>query len=126
VDGSGCAIPALSVIPDLSLRGVNFRTNSAIITHQSKSILDNAAAALLGAPHINVEVQAHTDNLGDANYNDDLSYRRALAVRNYLERKGVSRERMEVQGYGERQPAFTNNTRMGRWQNRRVELLIVD
>ncbi len=126
VDVNGCAIPDIEVRPDFSLRGVNFRTNSAILTPESIDILDKAAAKLMRAPHINVEVQAHTDNLGDADYNEGLSHQRALAVSHYLERKGINRDRMQVMGYGENQPRGTNNTRIGRWLNRRVELHIIN
>ena len=120
MDTNGCETP------HISLRGVNFRTNSAIITRQSEYILDNAAAALLSAPHVRVEVQAHTDSLGEAAYNDDLSARRAMMVKSYLVGKGVTMDRMEAQGYGESQPIATNKTRAGRQQNRRVELRIID
>ncbi len=126
VDVNGCVIPDIAVSPEFSLRGVNFRTNSALLTPESQSILDNAAAKLMSVPHINIGVQAHTDNLGDADYNEDLSHRRAVAVRDYLEQKGVSGDRMEIGGYGEGQPRGTNNTRIGRWLNRRVELHIID
>ena len=119
VDVSGCGMP------DISLHGVSFRTNSAVITRQSKLILDNAAAALMSAPFMRVEVQAHTDSLGKSAYNEGLSARRAMAVKSYLESKGVSSDRMEARGYGETQPIATNKTRVGRQQNRRVELVII-
>jgi OOP family OmpA-OmpF porin len=108
------------------LRGVKFRTNSAALTTQSKYILDKAATTLVGAPHVRVEVQAHTCNLGRADYNEDLSRRRALSVRDYLVNKGVSIDRMEANGYGERQPTASNETKAGRHKNRRVELLVID
>ena len=120
VDSRGCEVI------DLSLHGVKFRTNSAALTSQSRHILDKAAATLVGAPHVRVEVQAHTCNLGRADYNEGLSGRRALTVRDYLVKKGVSIDRMEANGYGESQPIASNETKAGRHENRRVELLIID
>ena len=120
VDAHGCEVV------DLSLTGVQFRTDSAVLTKQSRNILDNAAAALIYASHVRVEVQAHTDSLGESAHNDDLSARRALAVRDYLANKGVSLDRMEPRGYGESQPIATNQTRAGRQLNRRVELIIIE
>ena len=67
VDGSGCPVPQV-----VELRGVNFETNSSILTPESTTILDSVAATLLGAPEVRVEVAGHTDHVGFDDYNQWL------------------------------------------------------
>jgi OOP family OmpA-OmpF porin len=85
-------------------------------------MLDEAVEILRLNPEISVEVQGHTDNTGDANYNMDLSLRRANAVRDYMISKGISPSRLRAEGFGESQPHFSNDTAEGRARNRRVTL----
>jgi len=120
VDADGCTIE--SVV----LKNVNFESNSSELTTGSSDSLDNAVDAMNKYPDLRIEIQAHTDNMGDAAYNQLLSEQRAQSVRDYMVDKGISAERMEVKGYGETQPIADNNTREGRAKNRRVELRILD
>jgi OOP family OmpA-OmpF porin len=64
------------------LVGVNFDFNQATLRNESYPILDNAAGILLSHPDVNVEIQGHTDQIGSDKYNDELSLRRAEAVKN--------------------------------------------
>lgn len=73
---------------------------------------------------VGVEIAGHTDEQGDAAYNQGLSQRRADAVRSYLTSKGVDASRLSGAGYGETQPVADNTTSEGRAQNRRVELRV--
>jgi outer membrane protein OmpA-like peptidoglycan-associated protein len=66
----------------------------------------------------------HTDSQGTDSYNQDLSRRRAASVASYLESHGVSSARVEATGRGETEPIATNDTEVGRAQNRRVEVAI--
>ena len=59
-------------------------------------------------------------------YNQKLSERRAISVKDYLESKGINATRMTAMGYGEAQPVASNDTDTGRAQNRRVELIVLD
>ena len=73
---------------------------------------------------LRIAIEGHTDNVGDAGANQQLSERRAAAVKAYLEREfGVTGTRLEARGMGASQPAADNGTPEGRQQNRRVELV---
>ena len=85
-------------------------------------MLDVVAQSLIDNPEIRIEIAGYTDNTGSATVNTRLSQARALAVRAYLARKGVTPTRMVARGYGPSGPIATNTTVAGRAQNRRVEL----
>ena len=72
-----------------------------------------------------MQVVGHTDNTGDAAYNQQLSMRRAQSVANILVGSGVSSARIQPIGRGEDAPRATNQTAEGRAQNRRVEIVIL-
>jgi OOP family OmpA-OmpF porin len=120
VDAEGCTI--VSVV----LKNVQFESNSSELTAGSSEALDKAVAEMNKYDHLRIEIQAHTDDTGDANYNQSLSQKRAESVREYMVDKGIAADRMEVKGYGESKPIADNNTREGRAANRRVELKIID
>jgi OmpA-OmpF porin, OOP family len=74
---------------------------------------------------VNVEVSGHTDNSGQAAYNQQLSERRAQSVYNYLVEKGIPKNRLLTKGYGRDKPIASNDTESGRQQNRRIEFRII-
>ncbi|MBT3146848.1 OmpA family protein [Neptunomonas phycophila] len=119
VDLSGC--PA---VDKLSLEGVNFEYKSSRLTSEAKAILDNVAE-VLSASSSKFTVEGHTDSVGSASYNKNLSQARADSVMAYLASKGISTERMNAIGYGESSPVATNDTEAGRAVNRRVALVPV-
>ncbi len=105
---------------------VFFEYNKAIIKSESFPILDAVAATLEGNPDIQlIEVQGHTDERGNDAYNLDLSTKRAAAVKQYLIDKGIDKDRLESQGYGETQPLDNRRNEAAYAKNRRVEFLIV-
>jgi outer membrane protein OmpA-like peptidoglycan-associated protein len=106
----------------LILEGVNFITDSADLTPESKTILDKVAESLQEWREVDVEVGGHTDSEAGASYNEELSQRRAESVRDYLVSKGVASSRLSAKGYGETRPIASNKTPEGRAKNRRVEL----
>ncbi|MEM9874418.1 MAG: OmpA family protein, partial [Myxococcota bacterium] len=97
------------------------------VTPDSESVLAEVAAAIRNRPEVTrVEVQGHTDDTGDAEFNDALSQRRADAVRTWLiDRGGIRPERLVAKGYGFRRPLADNRVRTGRAKNRRVQFVIV-
>ena len=103
---------------------INFRTNSDEMDSASMQRLQQTAAVLKKYPDTHIRVEGHTDSIGDAAYNQDLSQRRAQAVANELIKSGVSQEQVSAVGYGEENPIASNKTREGRAQNRRVELAV--
>jgi len=100
---------------------IYFRTDRASIRHRSYPLLDAVAAVINAHPEITrVVVEGHTDDQGGADYNKDLSQRRAQAVVDYLTRKGVDASKLTPVGYGAEQPVGDNGTEQGRAANRRV------
>jgi len=89
---------------------------------KSTFMLDAAIDVLEQNPDVKVEVQGHTDSVGDPDYNMGLSERRAKAVYDYMLAKGMPASRMRVKGYGATKPHFSNDSEQGRALNRRVEL----
>jgi OmpA-OmpF porin, OOP family len=120
VDKDGCPIA------DVVLLGVNFETNLATLTAQSKPVLDEVAKGLKEHHRLKVELQGHTDSTGSAGYNLGLSQRRADSVRDYLLSQGVPEGQLTTKGYGETQPVASNATKEGRLQNRRVVMHVVE
>ena len=105
---------------------VFFEYNKAIIKSESFPILDAVAATMEGNPDIQlIEVQGHTDERGNDAYNLDLSTKRAAAVKQYLADKGIDKDRLESQGYGETQPLDNRKNESAYAKNRRVEFLII-
>ena len=102
------------------LNVVEFGTASAALTEASKKTLDQAAGMLTRFPEKRVEVQGHTDTIGQPDANMQLSDARAYAVYQYLIEKGVAADRLLAKGYGDRQPIADNSTKEGRQRNRRV------
>lgn len=103
---------------------VSFESGSASVNAALHPTLDKIAATLNEYPASTITVIGHTDNVGEANANLDLSRRRAGAVADYLAQRGISRSRMAVEGRGESEAVADNATEAGRSQNRCVEMLI--
>ncbi len=125
VDATGCPVAAKlfeEKKASLVLEGVNFETNSAVLTAGSTQVLNRVAASLKAWPDVRVEVAGHTDSDGRAAYNKTLSEKRAAAVRAFLVAAGVSGSRLEANGYGEEMPVADNSTAAGKATNRRVVL----
>jgi len=133
VDANGCTLPLPKAEPlftevkkNLVLEGVNFEVDQAVLTPESTSILDKVAVSLKDWPDVKVEIGGHTDSSGGDAHNQDLSQRRAEAVKDYLAGKGVDASRMVAKGYGEKRPIADNATKEGKARNRRVELTKID
>ncbi|MAS12725.1 MAG: cell envelope biogenesis protein OmpA [Nitratireductor sp.] len=101
---------------------ITFATDSANIQPAFYSTLNSVALVLQKYNRTLVDVFGHTDSTGDANYNLELSQRRAGAVANYLIGQGNSSQRFAIIGQGESQPIASNATPEGRAENRRVEI----
>jgi outer membrane protein OmpA-like peptidoglycan-associated protein len=104
---------------------VTFRTGSATVATSFLPALREVARSLNAHPQSRVRVVGHTDNVGSAAYNDQLSTERALAVARVLVRYGVSTNRITYSGRGFREPIASNANAAGRAQNRRVEIVII-
>ncbi len=133
VQNDGCPIkenePLVEIQTErLSLKdAIHFDTGKDTIKSESFRILDEIAKLLNDHRELKrIRVEGHTDNVGGATYNKDLSERRATSVVRYLVEKGsIARERLEPKGYGFERPVATNATATGRARNRRVEFTIL-
>jgi OmpA-OmpF porin, OOP family len=130
---SGPAAPKRDVSELVVLEGdsivvketIGFPHGKAEIEPTSKDLLDAVAQILLRNPSITkLTIEGHTDTTGEPAANQPLSEERALAVKKYLESKGVEAARLESKGFGSSQPVDTNETDAGRAKNRRVEFKV--
>jgi outer membrane protein OmpA-like peptidoglycan-associated protein len=104
---------------------VIFASGKAELLPGAQTKLDQVAIALAeGDPQAKIVVEGHTDSRGSNALNQDLSARRAAAVRSYLVSKGLAPERVVAQGVGPSRPIADNETAEGRANNRRVEVVI--
>src|SRR5882672_2989925 len=106
--------------------GLFFDTGKSTLKKGAQATLTRIAEQLKSNPDIKVVVEGHTDSTGTAAKNQQLSEKRAQAVRDFLVSAGVPADRVTAVGRGEEQPIATNKTAAGRQQNRRVELVITE
>jgi outer membrane protein OmpA-like peptidoglycan-associated protein len=104
--------------------GILFDTDRAVVRADARQSLAAAADVLRKYPDTYITVEGHTDSTGSADYNQQLSERRAGAVRAVLVQGGVPAARLTVKGYGEGDAIADNSTPEGRQANRRVQLEI--
>lgn len=101
-----------------------FDWDSAAITPQGATTLDNVSRAYSALPNCGIHITAHTDRTGSADYNLTLSRRRTAAVAAYLRRRGI-RSRFVLEGYGETRPLVEASDGVHEPQNRRAEILLI-
>ncbi|MEL6614405.1 MAG: OmpA family protein, partial [Bacteroidota bacterium] len=99
---------------------IRFDTASDRLRPESTGILDEMVDLLEASGDVRVRIEGHTDSDGTDATNQDLSERRAMAVKRYLTRHGIDASRLETQGFGESQPVASNDTPEGKAMNRRV------
>jgi len=106
-------------------KGLLFAHDSSTIDTAGAKGLDEVAQVLRADDGLRVEIDGHTDAVGEDAYNQSLSERRAQAARNYLISAGISASRLEAKGLGEARPAADNATPDGRRSNRRTEITVL-
>lgn len=109
----------------LTLGDVLFESNMADLKAESLHDLYVLITFLKEHPDRNILIEGYTDNVGAEGYNLELSQRRAAAVRHFLVRNGIDPERITARGYGQAYPVASNTTKVGRQENRRVEVVIL-
>jgi OOP family OmpA-OmpF porin len=126
-DDDGCPDEVPAAVKKFTgvIEGINFKTAQATILPGSYAILDRAVAVLKEYPDIRMEISGHTDSRGKADYNRDLSQRRADAVKMYFIANGVDASRLTSVGYGLDRPIADNRTESGRSKNRRTEFRLL-
>lgn len=132
-DGDGCPdeVPAALAKFTGVIKGINFKTGSAEILKTSNKILDKAVKVMQDYPDIKLEIQGHTDDVGDDAANLELSQKRAESVKAYFESKGVPADRVTAKGYGETAPSAPidglkgGKLKAAQAKNRRVEFKLL-
>ncbi|MCS6789830.1 MAG: OmpA family protein [Bacteroidia bacterium] len=109
----------------LVLRNIFFDFDKADLRPESEVELQEVLRLLQANPTWHIQIEGHTDSIGSAAYNLNLSERRAQAVRNYLVQKGISAQRLIARGFGATRPVASNATEAGRALNRRTEILFI-
>ena len=110
----------------LSIPGnITFPNDSAAIVTGFYPVLENVAKVLNRYEKTKLSIEGHTDSVGDASYNRQLSMQRANSVANYLQGTNVEANRLQTLGMGEGQPIASNDNAQGRQENRRVELRVI-
>lgn len=110
----------------MTLSDVLFDTGKATLKAGANRDLDRLAQALKDNPNTRVKIEGYTDSVGSDTYNQALSERRAQAVADALQTRGVPADRYQIEGLGKEYPVATNDTQAGRQQNRRVEIVFSD
>jgi OOP family OmpA-OmpF porin len=99
-----------------------FDFNKSTLKPESDAVLQQVLTLLQKTPALKLEVQGHTDNVGDDAYNQTLSEARAKSVMAWQTAHGIGPERLSFKGFGKTMPVATNDTDEGRAKNRRVEV----
>jgi outer membrane protein OmpA-like peptidoglycan-associated protein len=125
-ENNGCPLieVAEQEIINTAFSALEFLSGKAVIRDESFASLDELAALLIKKPDWKLKLSGHTDNVGGEQANLILSKRRAEAVQDHLAEKGVEKERIKVEFFGETKPLESNDTPEGRQKNRRVEMEI--
>lgn len=103
---------------------ISFDTNSYAIKPSFDPVLNSVTQTMQQHPELIASVVGHTDNTGQAAYNQTLSQNRAQSVASYISTHGVAAQRLAASGMGQTQPIADNSTEAGRAQNRRVEIYL--
>jgi outer membrane protein OmpA-like peptidoglycan-associated protein len=104
--------------------GVQFATGTSDLSGPAREALARFSGIVASYPGLEFNVEGHTDNVGNPAANNELSLRRAIAVRDYLISQGVAASSIDVAGLGSSRPAADNATAEGRARNRRVEIVV--
>jgi OOP family OmpA-OmpF porin len=107
------------------LLDVNFKSGSARLQPEAKTLLDQVTLVLkVNKKWSKLEVVGYTDNIGRTKMNQKLSQKRANEVKKYLVSKGIAASYISIAGFGHKNPKMSNATKEGRYKNRRAELVI--
>ncbi len=117
-------IKKLELGEQYTLHDILFSTNSYEMNDTIKAVLDNFSDFLKENPSIKLELQGHTDNVGNADDNFTLSNNRAKTVFDYLVKNGIASGRLTYKGFGDTKPVASNATEEGRARNRRTVFVV--
>jgi outer membrane protein OmpA-like peptidoglycan-associated protein len=107
------------------LKNIFFDVDKYELKEKSATELEKIVRFLVENPQISIEIGGHTDNTGNAAYNQQLSEKRAKSVYQYLINRKIAPDRLSARGYGSAIPTNSNETEAGRQLNRRIEFTIL-
>lgn len=110
----------------LILNNVFFDFDQSSLKAKSFTELEKLSRLLFDNESLRIQIEGHTDNVGEDSYNQKLSEDRAQVVFRYLVDKGISPEKLNYKGFGASQPIGNNNTEKGRAENRRTEVKVIE
>ncbi len=116
--------PNADLSKPLIFENVNFAKYKTELTDSSKIPLDDLVTILNAFPNVQIKINGYTDSRGDASENKELSRGRAASVKLYLSSKGITKERLTFEGFGQANPIADNDSEAGRAKNRRIEAII--
>lgn len=116
----------LEVGEKIKINNIFFEFGKYDLLPKSFAELNRLAKLMNEKTNLKIQIEGHTDNIGDAKSNMELSLNRAKSVADYLISKGVDPTRIKTIGYGKTKPIAPNNTEQGRQLNRRVEFVIIE
>ena len=116
VDDRGCWV----------IQDTVFDVGSARIRSDRATPLESVLGVLVANDRLRIRIDGHTDDVGPAELNMQLSKRRAEAVRNWLVDQGVDEDRLRTRAFGPARPAVPNDSPENRQRNRRVEISVLD
>jgi outer membrane protein OmpA-like peptidoglycan-associated protein len=116
---------AVQIGASYQINDIYFATNSSELTSASKFVLDILIDFLTDNPHVAIEIQGHTDNIGNRKDNLILSENRAKEVYKYLIENHINANRLKYKGYADTKPIANNATETGRAKNRRTVFVIL-
>jgi len=108
----------------VNMSDVLFDTAKYSLRSAAREKLAKVAGVISGHAGLRLEVEGHTDNVGDDDYNQSLSEKRGEAVRDYLTEQGIASDSVTTRGFGESKPIASNGSAAGRQENRRVDLVV--
>ncbi len=131
ISNNGCPLPQkpkeeIQQQINFAARNIYFETGKSVLKEISNTALNEVVQVMNENPSFKLSISGYTDNVGNAASNLILSQHRANAVMNYLISKGIKRERLSAEGYGQTKPVANNTTADGRAQNRRVEIKVFE
>jgi outer membrane protein OmpA-like peptidoglycan-associated protein len=122
---SGVTTVLVNNVVDRMTLHVNFEFNKATVRKADDADLQKAIAFIKKYPSFKVSLVGYTDNIGGDAYNLKLSEKRAEAVKEYLVKHGADASKIQASGRGKADPIADNATEKGRFENRRVEVLVL-
>ncbi|GAB3651026.1 hypothetical protein GCM10028791_19130 [Echinicola sediminis] len=124
IKGMDIGLKPLASGEQFLFENVFFDFDKAELKPESKSSLLRLKRFLEENAKINIIIEGHTDNIGEEEYNQQLSMRRAESVREYLVDNGIQKSRLSISGWGDKRPVVPNTSQVNRSKNRRIEIVI--